>query len=75
MNMEATVTTMVKYGSEAWLLRKTDEDLLEVFQSNCLWIVLGTRLSDGISNSRLEEKCGPIPISRTLMRERLLWAG
>ncbi|XP_065561906.1 Y-box-binding protein 1-like isoform X1 [Artemia franciscana] len=32
--------TVVKYGSEAWVLQKADEDLLNVFQRNCLWIVL-----------------------------------
>ena len=29
--LEATVMTVVKYGSEAWVLRKADEDLLDVF--------------------------------------------
>jgi hypothetical protein len=33
--------TVVKYGSETSALRKTEEDLLDVFQRNCLWIVLG----------------------------------
>ena len=56
--------TVVKYGSEAWALRKADENLLDVFQRNCLRIVLGTRLTDRISNSRLYEKCGSIPLSR-----------
>ena len=55
--------TEVKCGSEAWALQKVDEDLLDVFQRNCLWIVLRTRLTDRISNSRLYEKCS-IPLSR-----------
>jgi len=42
----ATVMTVVKYGSEAWALRKADEYLLDVFQRNCLRIFLGTRMSD-----------------------------
>jgi len=41
--LEATVMTVVKYGSEAWALRKEDENLLDVFQRNCLRIVLGTQ--------------------------------
>ena len=65
--------TVVKYGSEAWALRKADENLLDVFQRNCLRIVLGTRLTDRISNSRLYEKCGSIPFSRATMKERLKW--
>ena len=40
--LEATVMTVVKYGSEAWVLRKADENLLDFFQRDCLWIVLGT---------------------------------
>ena len=67
--------TVVKYGSEAWALRKADENLLDVFQRNCLRIVLSTRLTDRISNSRLYEKCGSIPLSMAIMKERLRWLG
>ena len=41
--LEATVMTVVKYGSEAWTLQKADENLLDISQRNCLHIVLGTR--------------------------------
>ena len=57
------------------MLRKTDENLLDVFQQNCLGIVLGTRLTDRISNNRLYEKYGSIPLSRSIMKERLRWLG
>ena len=67
--------TVVKYGSEARVLRKADEDPLDVFQRNCLRIVLGTRLTDPISNSRRYEKCGSIPLSRAIMKKRLRWLG
>ena len=67
--------TVVKYGSEAWALRKADENLLDVCQRNCLRIVLGTRLTDCISNSRLYENSGLIPLSRARMKERLRWLG
>ena len=72
---EARVMTVVKYGSEAWTLRKVDENLLDDFQRNCLRIVLGTRLTDRISNSRLYEKCGSIQLSRAIMTERSRWPG
>ena len=65
--------TGVKYGSEAWALRKADEDLLDVFQKNYSRIVLGTQLTDRISNNRLYEKCDSIPLSRAIMKERLRW--
>ena len=73
--LEATVMTMVKYGSEAWVQRKADEVLLGVFQRNCLRTVLGTRLTDRISNSRLYKKCSLIPFSKAVMREKLRWQG
>jgi hypothetical protein len=66
---------VVKYDSEAWALRKADEDLLDVFQRNCLRIVLGTRLTERISNSRLYKNCGSILLSRAIMKERLRWLG
>jgi len=70
-----SVVTMVKNGSEAWVLRKTDENTLDVFQRNYLRVVQGTRLTNRISNSGLHEKCGPIPLSRDIMKERLRWLG
>ena len=67
--------TVVKYSTEAWALRKADENVLDVFQRNCLRIVLGSLLTDRISNSRLYEKCGSIPLSGAIMKERLRWLG
>ena len=67
--------TVVKYGSEAWPLRKGDDNLLDVFQRNCLRIVLSTRLTNCVSNSRLHEKCGSVPLSRAIIKERLRWLG
>ena len=66
---------MVKYGSEAWALQKADQSFLAVFQRNCLRIVLGTRLTERISNSRLYEKYVSITLSRAIMKERLRWLG
>ena len=67
--------TVVKYSSEAWAFWKADEYLLDVFQRNCLRIFLGTRLTDRILNSRLYKKCGLIPLSRAITKERLRWLG
>ena len=53
--LEATVITVAKYGSEAWAFPKTEEDLQDVFQRNYRRTVLGTRLTDRISNNRLYE--------------------
>ena len=66
---------MVKHGSEAWALRKVEENLLNVFQRNYLQIFLGTWLTESISNSRLYEKYGSIPLSRAITKEMLRWLG
>ena len=57
------------------MVRKVDEDLLDVFLRNFLMIFLGTRLTDRISNSGLYEMYCSIPFSRTIMKERLRWLG
>ena len=67
--------TVVKYGSEAWALRKADKNRLDVFQKDCTQVVIDTRLTDRISNSRLYEKCGSISFSRAIMKERLIRLG
>ena len=62
--MKATVMSVVKYDSETWDLQKTEEYLLNVFQRNSLQVLLGYRLTDCISNSKLYENRSSIPFSR-----------
>ena len=57
--MECTVMTMVKF----------DGDLQDVFQRNCLQIVLGTRLTDRMSNCRLYKKLGSIQLARAIKKK------
>ena len=40
--LEVILMKVVKYGSEICTLRKAEKYLLDVFQRNCLQIVLGT---------------------------------
>ena len=67
--------TKVKDGSEVWALRKAGEYLLDVFQRNFLRIFLGIWLTDHITDSRLYEKCGSIPLPRAIIKEMLMWLG
>ena len=46
---------------------------MDVFKRNCLRIVLATRRTSRISNSKIHEKCDPILLYRAIMRERLRW--
>ena len=49
--------TVVKYGSIAWVLQNRDKFPEEdVFQRNCLRIVLPTRLMDHISKKKALRK-------------------
>jgi len=66
--------TVVKYGSEAWALRKVDEDLLDVFQRNCLRTILCTWLTNHISTVGCTESVVQFQILG-LMREKLRWLG
>ena len=50
--MKATVVTVVVHGFETLGIQRADEDLLDVFQRNWVRIVLGTRLTDHISNGK-----------------------
>jgi hypothetical protein len=67
--------TVVKYGFESSVGRKKEEALFNVFQQDCLQIVLGTCLTDHILNRNLCKKIGSIPLSRAMMREKLRWLG
>jgi len=52
---------------------KSDEDLIDVYRKNYIRTVLGTRLIDRISKRRLHEKCGPVLLSKAIIRERMSW--
>ena len=41
------------YGSEAWMFWGTEEDLLRCLPGNLLRIILSSRLTDHISNSKM----------------------
>ena len=65
---------VVSYGSEAWNLQKTEQDILDVFQrKSSPLIVLVIGLTDCISNSKLTPKIGSMSLSRVTMRKRLRW--
>ena len=50
-----------------WALQKTEEDLSDVLEVNCVLIVLSSRLTSRISKIKLYEKCGSISFSRAIM--------
>ena len=54
--------TIVRYGFEMRVLRKTEKDFLDA-------------LADRISDSNLCEKCGFIALSMAIIIERSRWLG
>ena len=52
------------YKKEKIKYNENKEKKISTQHRNCLRIVLSTRLTDRISNSRLYEKCGLIPMAR-----------
>ena len=52
---------------------KSGRKFARCFQRNFVQTLLGTRLTDRISNTRLYEKCGSILLSRAIKRETLRW--
>ena len=62
--LEAKLMTLIKYDSEAWVIRKnTEEHFLDVFQRNCLRTVLGTRLTVFLI----------LDCTKSVVQSRLLW--
>ena len=65
------MTVVMKHGRCV----KRRKDLPDVFQRNYQQIVLCTRLTDRISNSRMYGKCSSISLCGAIMIERLRWPG
>ena len=65
--------TVVKYGSEALLLRKKGERHPRFFPEKRQTDFMDTRLIERISNSRLYEISGLFLLYKVIMREKLRW--
>ena len=63
--------TVVKFSSETLALRKADEKFIRCFPEKLPTDCSRYPADLPVSNSRLYEKCGPIPLSRPIMKERL----
>jgi hypothetical protein len=55
--------------------KKKGRGVATYFPEKLPQIVLGTQLTDCISNSKLYKKCGSILLSRVKIRERMRWLG
>ena len=56
--IKVTIKAALKFGSEAWVLRKREEQRLEAAQMKFLWHLLGITKLDKEKNQCIGEKTG-----------------
>ncbi|BHF62381.1 hypothetical protein SprV_0200536300 [Sparganum proliferum] len=72
----ASVRSVLLYGCECWALRVEDERKLEVFDHNCLRIILRVKFTDFVSNETVRARCDNIArITQAIQERRLRWFG
>jgi len=65
--LKVTIMIKMQYILEMWMLWKTEEDMQNAFQRNCLKVVWGTRLNNYKSNKKPHQKCY-IPLFRPILK-------
>ncbi|KAL0167122.1 hypothetical protein M9458_038966, partial [Cirrhinus mrigala] len=71
----AIVLTTLLYGSESWVLYRSQLRLLERFHQRCLRTILGIHWSDYVTNVEVLEQAETVSIEALLLRTQLRWAG
>ena len=72
----ALIVPIAIYSCSTWTLTKEDERKLQVFENNCLRIMLGIKLKDRVSIEKLHKKAGITSnISNIVKKQRLTWFG
>ncbi|KAL0195131.1 hypothetical protein M9458_008703, partial [Cirrhinus mrigala] len=71
----AIVLTTLLYGSESWVLYRSQLRLLERFHQRCLRTILGIHWSDYVTNVEVLEQAETVSIEALLLRTQLHWAG
>ena len=71
----ACVIPVLLYGSEVWTLTNSLEQRLCTFYHRCLRTIIGTNLSDRMSNVQLLELTGQPSLVDIMRRNRLRWFG
>jgi len=72
----ALIVPIAIYASESWTLKKSDTQMLLVFELRCFRALLGLTLLDRVRNDTIRERLG---VSSTIVdvvrRRRLSWFG
>lgn len=69
------VKSVLLYGSETWLAKKTTLNRLQVFVNKCLRIICRVFWPNRITNERLWEITNQEPIATNIRRRRWKWIG
>ena len=71
----ATVLSILLYGSETWTITKVDSNKLDAFHHKCLRKVLGVTYRDRIKNCDIIKRTKQQKISEIIRNRRLRWFG
>ena len=71
----ATVISVLLYGSETWQLYAADKKRLNAFHQRCLRRILKVSYRDHITNVEILKRTGQREIGDVLMERRLRWYG
>jgi len=73
---QSLIVPTVLHGCEGWTLSRSVCDKLNVFQSRCLWTILGVRWQDHVSNESVRSQCEvPMSLAQLVRLRRLGWTG
>ncbi len=73
---QSIILPIATYGSETWVLRKSDCQKLEAFEMRCLRSILGVNFLDKIRNDDIRQRLNTTStITEVVSRRRLKWFG
>ena len=72
---QASVISILLYGSETWLIPKYLMDSLDSFATSCYRIMLNIKRIDHVTNVEIYKRTNQLPLSDKIKRRQLTWVG
>ena len=72
---QASVISILLYGSETWLIAKYLMDSLDSFATSCYRIMLNIKRFDHVTNVEIYKRTNQLPLSDKIKRRQLTWVG
>jgi hypothetical protein len=73
--LQASVISILLYGSETWLIPKQQMDSLDSFARSCYRIMLNIKRLDHVTNDDIYKRTDQLPFSDKIKRRQLTWVG